>query len=124
VSEPANPSAAGTELAAQAAGPATTTVTGTGISFDFTYLQKNYTAKVYAQDEHGQYGFTVTETPTTPGGTATIIASLIYAPVTSTNATEGWEIAVALPTSLQVDSNLTVNALTVNITKGTVQPLS
>jgi hypothetical protein len=44
--------------------------------------------------------------------------------VTSTNATEGWEIAVALPTSLQVDSNLTVNALTVNITKGTVQPLS
>ena len=122
MSQPASPQGPATELAAQAV-PAATTVTGTGISFDFTYNNTDYTVVVKTPDQHGQYGLTVTEAPSTAGGTPTTVASFIYAPATSTT-TEGFEIAVALPKSLQVDSNLTINTLSVNITKGTVQPLS
>jgi hypothetical protein len=123
VSEPESPLNPADKVAARAV-PAAATVTGTGIKFDFTYNSVDYEVQVYAPDQHGQYGFAVTEAPTASGGTTTTVASLIYAPVTSTNTTEGWEIAVTLPKSLQVDSNLTVNLLSVNLTKGTVQPLS
>jgi hypothetical protein len=122
VSEPASPQAASAELAPQAV-PAAVTATGTGITFQFTYNSVDYNVQVYAPDSHGQYGFTVTEAPTTAGGTTTTVASLVYAPVTATNTTEGWEIQVTLPKALQVDSNLTVNTLTVDITKGSVQAL-
>ena len=122
MSDPAIPQNPGTGLAPQA-GPAATTVTGTGISFDFTYNDTDYTVAVKTPDQHGQYGITVTEAPSTAGGTPTTVASFIYAPATSTT-TEGFEIAVALPKALQVDSNLTINTLSVNITKGMWQPLS
>lgn len=105
------------------ASPQAATATGTGITFQFTYNSVDYNVQVYAPDSHGQYGFTVTEAPTTAGGTTTTVASLVYAPVTATNTSEGWEIQVTLPKALQVDTNLTVNSLTVDITKGTVQAL-
>jgi hypothetical protein len=122
VSEPASQQAASGQLAQQSA-PAATTTTGTGITFQFTYNSVDYNVQVYAPDSHGQYGFMVTEAPTTAGGTTTTVASLIYAPATPPSTTEGWEIQVTLPKALQVDSNLTVNTLTVDITKGTVQAL-
>jgi hypothetical protein len=109
------------DVTPQAAAAAATPTTG-GIQFDFVYNSKTYTCKVYAGDAYGQYGFTITETD--PGSTtATTVASLIYLPPSGT-AAEGWQIQVNLPSPLQIDTNLSLSQLGVEITKGTVHPLT
>jgi hypothetical protein len=95
-----------------------TTTTGGGLSFQVTFNSVVYTISVYAPDPHSQYGFTITyeNTTATPPTTVTV-ASLIYANDLN------WEVIASLPKSLQVDSNLTVNSLSLDLTKGTVSPL-
>ena len=93
-----------------AATPAAPSTAG-GITFDFVFNSVTYTVQIYAPDSHSQYGFTVTQGTTT-------IASLIYA------SDADWAIAAGLPSALQIDSTLTVNQLNVNITHGSVQPLT
>jgi hypothetical protein len=85
--------------------------TGGGTTLQFVFNGVTYNVQVYAPDSHSQYGFTITQ------GTDTI-ASLIYA------SSDAWAISAGLPSALQIDSNLTVNQLNVNITHGTVSPLS
>jgi hypothetical protein len=113
-----NPEAA---VAPQAAAAAATTTTG-WVSFNFVYNSKTYTCEVCTGDAHGQYGFTITETPS-GATTATTVASLVYLPPTGT-AAEGWQIQVNLPSALQIDTNLSLSQLGVEITKGTVYPLT
>jgi hypothetical protein len=96
-----------------AATPAAATPTvGGGVTFDFVFNSVTYSVQVFAPDpQTGQFGFTITQATTT-------IASLIY------KDTEDWKIEVGLPGNFQVDSSLTINALTVDIQHGTVTPLS
>jgi hypothetical protein len=70
-------------------------------------------------DNTGQYGVTLTQTPAS--GTSTTVASFIF----TANATpaDSWEIKASLPSSLQI-GGLTINALTVELKKGSVQPLT
>jgi hypothetical protein len=89
------------------AATAATSTTGGGVTFDFVFNSVTYTVQVYAPDQNGQYGFTITQATTT-------IASLIY------KDDNNWSIAAGLPSALQVDTNLTVNKLSVDINKGTV----
>ena len=110
------------EIAQTGAAPATattgTTPTAGGLSFQVTFNSVVYTISVYAPDLHSQYGFTITyeNTTVTPPTTVTV-ASLIYA------NDSNWEVIASLPKSLQVDTNLTVNSLSVDLAKGTVSPL-
>ena len=104
------------ELSAQAV-PAVATVTGNGIVFDFTYNGNTYQLTVCTPDKIGQYGFSLIE------GTNTL-AQLIYAPASaSNNNTEGWAIVAGLPKALTVDNNLTVNSISINISKGQTSAL-
>jgi hypothetical protein len=107
------------EIEQAGAAPATaTTTTGGGLSFQVTFNSVVYTISVYAPDPHSQYGFTITyeNTTVTPPTTVTV-ASLIYA------NDSNWEVLASLPKSLQVDTNLTVNSLSLDLAKGTVSPL-
>ena len=102
-----NPPEPGAELVAQAATAAGSPTTGGGVTFDFVFNGVTYTVQVNAPDAAGQYGFTITQ-----GGNT--IASLIY------KDDNNWAIAAGLPSSLQVDTNLTVSKLSIDISKGTV----
>jgi hypothetical protein len=101
-----SPSTQASEMVPQAA-----STVGGGVTFDFVFNNVTYTAQVYATDSHGQYGFTITQANTT-------IASLIYLD------DNDWKISAGLPSALQVDTNLKINTLSVDISKGTVTPLS
>lgn len=105
-----SPSTQASEMAPQAAAAAASTVGG-GVTFDFVFNNVTYTVQVYATDSHGQYGFTITQANTT-------IASLIYLD------DNDWKISAGLPSALQVDTSLKINTLSVDISKGTVTPLS
>jgi hypothetical protein len=111
--EPAEPtgssSTPASEIVPQDAAAAASTVGG-GVTFDFVFNAVTYTTQIYAPDSHGQYGFTITQANTT-------IASLIYLD------DNDWKIAAGLPGALQVDTNLKINTLNVDISKGTTTPL-
>jgi hypothetical protein len=93
----------------QAAAAAASTAGG-GVTFDFVFNTVTYTAQVYVLDSHNQHGFTITQANTT-------IASLIYLD------DNNWKISAGLPSGLQVDTNLKINTLNVDISKGTTTPL-
>jgi hypothetical protein len=115
--EPApNPGTVVTPLAAAAA--AAPAVAG-GTSFTFVSGSTTYTVEFWAPDSVGQYGMTLTQTPAS--GTRTTVASFVFAP----NATpaDSWEIKAGLPSSLQI-GGLTISSLSVDLKKGTVQPLT
>jgi hypothetical protein len=105
-----NPSTSASEMVPPAAAAAAST-TGGGVTFDFVFNNVTYTAQIYAPDSHSQYGFTITQGNTT-------IASLIYLD------DNDWKISAGLPSALQVDTNLKINTLSVDISKGAVTPLS
>jgi hypothetical protein len=98
-----------------------TTAPGTtgGLSFQITFKGVVYTITVYAPDSNKQYGFTVTysDSSTTPATTVTV-ASLIY------KDDNDWQVIASLPKALQVDTNLTVNQLSIDLTEGTVSALT
>jgi hypothetical protein len=108
-------SGVGGELSPQATG---TTSTGGSLSFGITFKGTEYLISVYAPDPNGQYGFTVTYTnsTTTPPSTVTV-ASLIY------KDENDWQVIASIPKALQLDSNLTVNQLSIDLVEGTVSPL-
>jgi hypothetical protein len=97
----------------------TTPAAGGGLSFQITFNSVVYTVTVYAPDANQQYGFTVTysNSATTPPTTVTV-ASLIY------KDENDWQVIAALPKALQIDTNLTVNQLNIDLTEGTVSPLT
>jgi hypothetical protein len=103
----ANPPSPGSEVAPQAAAAAGSPAIGGGVTFDFVFNTITYTVQVYAPDAAGQYGFTITQAANT-------VASLIY------KDDNNWAITAGLPSSLQVDTNLTVSKLSIDINKGTV----
>ncbi len=107
----------GAELAPHATTTGTTSTEG-GLSFQITFKETVYTVSVYAPDPNGQYGFTVTYTnsTTTPASTVTV-ASLIY------KDESDWQVIASLPKALQLDTNLTVNQLSLDLAEGTVTPL-
>jgi hypothetical protein len=111
-------SGAGKELSPQATAAAGTSSAGGSLSFQITFKEIVYTVSVYAPDPNGQYGFTVTHTnsTTTPASTITV-ASLIY------KDESDWQVIASLPQALQLDSNLTVNQLSIDLLEGTVSPL-
>jgi hypothetical protein len=100
-------------------GTGTTPATSGNLSFQVTFKEVVYTIDVYAPDANKQYGFTVTyeDTSTNPATTVTV-ASLIY------KDESDWQVIAALPKSLQLDTNLTVNQLSIDLTEGTVSALS
>jgi hypothetical protein len=102
--------------------PQAATTTGGGtLGFDVTFNKVDYRITVFSPDPGTkQYGFTITHAVTNPDGTTTTetVASLIYLDQ------DNWEIVAGLPKSLQVDTNLTVNALNVDIAKGIITKLS
>jgi hypothetical protein len=106
------------ELSPQATTTTGTTSTGGSLSFGITFKGTPYLVSVYAPDPNGQYGFTVTYTDstTTPASTITV-ASLIY------KDENDWQIIASLPKALQVDTNLTVNQLSIDLVEGAVSPL-
>ena len=106
-----NPPSSGAEVMAQTAAAVGAPTTGGGVTFDFVFNAVTYTVKVNAPDTVGQYGFTITQ-----GGNT--IASLIY------KDDNNWAIAAGLPSSLQVDTNLTVSKLSIDISKGIVTQTS
>jgi hypothetical protein len=93
----------------------TTTTPGGSLSFQVTFKGTPYTIAVSAPDSNGQYGFTITyqDTSTTPATTVTV-ASVIY------KDENNWEIMAGLQKALQIDTNLTVNALSIDLVEGTV----
>lgn len=114
----------GSELVPQATTNTTTpSVTG-GTNFTFIYNSITYNVEFYAPDANGQYGLSLTQTPS-GGSTATQVALFIYAgPGAKAPATAGsWEIKVALPSSLQI-GGLTLSQVSVDIGEGTVSGLS
>jgi hypothetical protein len=116
--------APGSALVPQATATATTpSVTG-GTQFTFIYNGITYNVEFYAPDANGQYGFSLTQTPS-GSTTATPLASFVYAgPDAKTPVTAGaWEIKVALPSSLQI-GGLTLSQVSVDIGEGTVSPLT
>jgi hypothetical protein len=107
VAEPErSPSTPASEMAPQS-DAATASTAGGGVTFDFVFNNATYTVQVYVRDSHNQCGFTITEASTT-------IASLIYLDEND------WKISAGLPSALQVDTNLKINTLNVDISKGTV----
>jgi hypothetical protein len=111
----ADPAKVSSPPAVRPAAPTTTTTSSNGLTFGFTYGADTYNVQIYAPDQSPtpQYGFTVTQVNATTSKT-TVVASLIYA------NEDNWEIMVGLPGTLQVDTNLTVNQLNVDLTKGQV----
>jgi hypothetical protein len=90
-----------------------------GTTFTFVSGTTTYAVQFWAPDNVGQYGVTLTQTPAS--GTSTMVASFVFAP----NATppDSWEIKASLPSSLTI-GGLTINTLSVDLKKGTVQPLT
>jgi hypothetical protein len=115
--------APGSALVPQATATTTPSVTG-GTQFIFVYNGITYNVEFYAPDANGQYGFSLTQTPS-GSTTATPLASFVYAgPDAKTPVTAGaWEIKVALPSSLQI-GGLTLSQVSVDIGEGTVSPLT
>jgi hypothetical protein len=116
----ADPANVSSPPAVRPAAATTTTTSSNGLTFGFTYGADTYNVQIYAPDQNPtkpQYGFTVTQVNATTSKTTTV-ASLIYADQ------DNWEIMVGLPGTLQVDTNLTVNQLNIDLTKGAVSPLS
>jgi hypothetical protein len=114
----------GSQLVPQAAATTTTpSVTG-GTQFTFVYNSITYDVQFYAPDANGQYGFSLTQTPS-GSSTATPLASFIYAgPDAKQPVTAGsWEIKVSLPSSLQI-GGLTLSQVSADIGEGTVSPLT
>ena len=108
----------GTAVITPAAATATPAVAG-GTTFTFVSGTTTYTVEFWAPDSAGQYGVTLTQTPAS--GTSTTVASFVFAP----NATppDSWAIKASLPSSLQI-GGLTISALSVDLSKGSVQPLT
>ncbi len=108
----------GTVVTPRAAAAVTPPVAG-GTTFTFVSGSTTYTVEFWAPDNNGQYGVTLTQTPAQ--GTSTTVASFVFAP----NATppDSWEIKASLPSSLQI-GGLTINALSVDLKKGSVQALT
>lgn len=88
--------------------------TGT-LKFGVTFASVDYMINVYyPEPTTGQYGFVITRQVTdSTGKTSTVtVVELAYKDDTQ------WKIVAGLPTSLQVDTNLTVNQLNIDLTKG------
>jgi hypothetical protein len=88
--------------------------TGT-LTFGVTFASTDYTINVYyPEPTTEQYGFTITRQVTdSTGKTSTVVViELAYKDDTQ------WKIVAGLPASLQVDSNLTVNQLSIDLVKG------
>jgi hypothetical protein len=105
-----SPSTSAPEIVPQAAAAAASPVGGE-VTFDFVFNTVTYTVQIYTLDSHNQHGFTITQANTT-------IASLIYLDENN------WKISAGLPGALQVDTNLKINTLNVDISKGNTTPLS
>jgi hypothetical protein len=103
---------------ANASSPQDTTTTSTGgsLSFQITFKNVVYTIDVGAPDPTTkQYYFRVTYEDSTVSPPATVTAaSFVY------RDEADWQVIASLPKALQLDTNLTINQLTIDITEGTV----
>jgi hypothetical protein len=105
VSEPGQPDAGG-----QLAPHDTGTTTGKSLSFSIVFKGTTYDISVEAPNASGLYGFTITSADGT--ASAITVAELIY------KDEDNWTIKASLPKSLQLDTNLTLNALSIDLTEG------